>query len=107
LDSGLGERLGLIVEGAKQIDSLVDGLAAYSVALQTDPASFRSISMGVLLRTVLMKLNRELSDCGAEVAYGDLPVVTGNPDLHLMQVFRIAPQRSRTPLTPSHVSTFR
>jgi light-regulated signal transduction histidine kinase (bacteriophytochrome) len=84
-DSALHERLGLIVEGAQQLDLIVDGLAAYSLALQTDPASFRPISMGVLLRSVLMKLNRELLDCGAEVSYGDLPVVTGNPD-RLMQV---------------------
>lgn len=85
-DSSLDERLALIVEGAKELDSLVAGLAAYSVALQTDPASFRSISMGVLLRSVLMKLNQDLRDCGADVVYGDLPVVLGNPD-RLMQVF--------------------
>ena len=84
-DSALEERLGLIVEGAKQIDLLVDGMAAYSLALQTDPSSFRSISIGVLLRSVLMKLNPGLHDSGAEVSYGDLPVVSGNSD-RLMQL---------------------
>ena len=58
--STLDERLELIVDGARQIDLLVDGLAAYSVALQTNPASFRSMSLGVMLRSVLMKLNRDL-----------------------------------------------
>ena len=73
------ERLGLIVEGAKKIDLLLDGLASYSVAIQTDPASFRPTALGPLLRSVLMKLNQEVRDTGAQVAYGDLPVVTGNP----------------------------
>ncbi len=84
-DSTWGERLGSIVEGAAQIDRLVDGLAAYSVALHTDPSSFRSMSLGIMLRSVLMKLNRELREAGAEVSYGDLPAVVCNPD-RLMQV---------------------
>ncbi len=83
--NSLDERLELIVDGARQIDLLVDGLAAYSVALQTDPSCFRSMSLGVMLRSVLMKLNRELREAGADVAYGDLPAVTCNPD-RLMQV---------------------
>ena len=70
----------LIVEGARQVDLLVDGLSAFSLALQTNPASFRSVSMGVMLRSVLMKLSQELRQSGTEVSYGDLPVVTGNPD---------------------------
>jgi light-regulated signal transduction histidine kinase (bacteriophytochrome) len=85
-NSGFEQRLGLIVEGARKIDLLLDGLAAYSVALQTNPASFQSAPMGVLLRSVLAKLNQDLRDSGAEVAYDDLPTVTGNPD-RLMQVF--------------------
>ena len=85
VDSDLEERLGLVVEGAKQIDLMLDGLVAYSLALQTDPASFRSVPLGVLLRAVLMKLGGELRECGAEVSYGELPVVTGNSD-RLMQV---------------------
>ena len=84
-NSGFEQRLGLIVEGARKIDLLLDGLVAYSVALQTNPASFQSAPMGVLLRSVLAKLNQDLRDCGAEVAYDDLPAVTGNPD-RLMQV---------------------
>jgi signal transduction histidine kinase len=84
-NSGFEQRLGLIVEGAKKIDLLLDGLAGYSVALQTNPASFQTASMPVLLRSVLAKLSHDLRDCGAEVTYDDLPAVTGNPD-RLMQV---------------------
>jgi light-regulated signal transduction histidine kinase (bacteriophytochrome) len=84
-NSSLEQRLGLIVEGARKIDLLLDGLAGYSVALQTNPASFQSASMGVMLRSVLAKLSRELRDCGAEVTYDELPAVMGNPD-RLLQV---------------------
>jgi light-regulated signal transduction histidine kinase (bacteriophytochrome) len=85
-NSGFEQRLGFIVEGARRIDLLLDGLASYSVALQTEAASFQSTRMDVLLRLVLTKLDKELRDCGAEVVYGELPTVTGNPD-RLMQVF--------------------
>ena len=84
--SSFEERLGFIVEGARRIDLLVDGLASYSVALQTDAASFQSTRTDLLLRSVLTKLDKGLRDCGAEVVYGELPIVTGNPD-RLMQVF--------------------
>lgn len=84
--SDFEQRLGFIIEGARRIDSLVDGLATYSVALQMESASFLSVRMDVLLRNVLARLDKELRDCEADVAYGDLPAVTGNPD-RLMQVF--------------------
>jgi len=42
--------------------------------------------MDVLLRLVLTKLDKDLRDCGAEVAYSELPIVRGNPD-RLMQLF--------------------
>jgi light-regulated signal transduction histidine kinase (bacteriophytochrome) len=83
---GFEQRLGFIVEGARRIDLLLDGLASYSVALQTEAASFQATRADVLLRLVLAKLDKELHECGAEVTYGELPVVTGNPD-RLMQVF--------------------
>ncbi len=78
--SGSEQRLGFIVEGARRIDLLLDGLACYSVALQTEAASFLSTPMDALLRSVLTKLDKELRDSGAEVVYGKLPIVTGNPD---------------------------
>jgi light-regulated signal transduction histidine kinase (bacteriophytochrome) len=78
--SGFEQRLGFIVEGARRVDLLLDGLASYSVALQTEAASFVSTRMDALLRSVLRKLDKELRDSGAEVVYGELPMVTGNPD---------------------------
>ena len=49
----LEQRLGFVVEGARRIDALVDGLVAYAVALQTVPASFQSAKLDVLLRAAL------------------------------------------------------
>ena len=80
------ESLNFIVEGARRIDSLVDGLSHYSVALQLDDSLFQSAPMDVLLRSVLAKLKKELSDAGAQVNYRNLPRVRGNPD-RLMEVF--------------------
>jgi len=79
------QRLGYVVAGAKTIDSLVEGLTKYSLALQTDASSFQSTATDVLLRSVLMKLSKELSDCEGKVTYDELPRVTGDPD-RLMQV---------------------
>jgi light-regulated signal transduction histidine kinase (bacteriophytochrome) len=85
-NSTFEQRLGYVVEGARKIDSLVDGLTKYSLALQTDAASFQSTATDVLLRSALMKLSKELRDCDGKVTYDELPRVTGDPD-RLMQVF--------------------
>jgi len=82
----LSERLGFIIEGAQGIDRLVDGLTSYSIALQIERQAFQAAPMEVLLRTVLAKLDKDLRGNGAEVTYGKLPRVTGEPD-RLIQVF--------------------
>jgi signal transduction histidine kinase len=79
-------RLGFVVDGAKGIDLLVDGLAGYAIALQTDAASFQSTRTDVLLRGALAKLDRAVREHGAEITHGELPRVRGNPD-RIMQVF--------------------
>jgi len=85
-NSSFEQRLGFIVDGSGRIDLLLDGLVNYSLALRTDAASFQSTRTDVLLRSVLAKLDKELRDCGAEAAYGEMPMVTGDAD-RLMQVF--------------------
>jgi light-regulated signal transduction histidine kinase (bacteriophytochrome) len=77
---GIAENLGFMADGARRIDLLVDGLAAYAIALQTDEATFQSTSMEVILRSALAKLDTELRAGGAQVNYGTLPKVRGNPD---------------------------
>jgi light-regulated signal transduction histidine kinase (bacteriophytochrome) len=92
-DPGLGsneatrQHLGFLVDGAKTLDLLVDGIAGYSVALETGAEPLQSLRMDVLLRTVLRTLSNQLSEAGAEVVYGDLPEIAGDPD-RLMQVLR-------------------
>src|SRR5262249_37217392 len=76
----LPQPLGFITRGAKRMDLLVECLAAYGVALQTDPGTFQSAKMDVLLRAVLAKLSAPIHEAGAEVTYDELPRVQGNPD---------------------------
>jgi signal transduction histidine kinase len=84
--SGLEERLGFIVDGARKIDRLTDGLASYSIGLQIQRGLFQSTPMNVLLRTVLAKLDRELRANDARVTCDELPRLAGDPD-RLMEVF--------------------
>jgi signal transduction histidine kinase len=81
-----GERLAFIVDGAKRMDLLVEGLAAYAVALDAHQASFQPLKLDVLLRSALARLEKPLREAGAEVTYDELPRVAGNPD-RLTQLF--------------------
>ena len=81
------ERLGFMIEGAQQMDRLVDALSSYALALRIEPSSFQSTAMNVVVRTVLARLSKELD--GARVTYGDLPRVTGNPDRLMELVERV------------------
>jgi signal transduction histidine kinase len=84
--SDFERRLGFIVDGARRIDSLTDGLSSYSIALKINEASFQFTPLDAILRTALAKLDDELRKHGAEVTCGELPQVSGNPD-RLAQVF--------------------
>jgi chemotaxis family two-component system sensor kinase Cph1 len=84
--SDFEQRLSFIQDGARKIDSLTEGLSAYSIALQIDEASFQPTSMGLMLRAAMARLDAELRAHGAEVTSGELPRVSGNPD-RLVQIF--------------------
>ena len=81
----LGEGLGFIVDGATRIDLLVEGLTNYSIALQIDPGAFQLTSMGVVVRNVLARLDKEIRHNEAKVSYDKLPRVSGDID-RLIQV---------------------
>jgi signal transduction histidine kinase len=83
---GLEERLGFIVEGARKVDLLADGISSYSIALQIRKESFQPAPLDVLLRAVLAKLDKELRANDASVTKDKLPRVSGVPD-RLMEVF--------------------
>jgi len=76
---------GFLVNGARTADSVVDGLANYALALRVEPHA-APVSTAVLLRGALARLAAEIHAGGAQVDYGDLPRVTGDPD-RLMQLF--------------------
>jgi len=86
--AGIDRQLGFIAGGVQRLDLLVDGLARYAVVLQMDAASFQPTPMDAMLRLVLAKLGRELREHDAQVTFGELPRVRGNPD-RLMEVFEI------------------
>src|SRR5215467_467119 len=74
------QSLGFILEGARKADLLIDGLAAYSTALQIEPNSFQPTRLDVMLRSTLAKLQSAIHAASAEVTYGELPRVQGNSD---------------------------
>jgi two-component system, chemotaxis family, sensor kinase Cph1 len=80
--------LDFIAGGTRSLDALVDGLASYSIALQTEAASFQPVRMDTLLRTVLAKLSQELRDREALVTFSELPRIRGDAD-RLMDAFEI------------------
>ena len=86
--TALDQHIGFILDGSGRMESLTDGLSAYSLALQIDQSSFRPTRMELVVRTALAKLDKEVRDAGAEVTSGALPVVSGNLD-RLVQVFDI------------------
>ena len=78
--------LGFIRDGAQKMDSLVDGLSSYALALRISQNTFQQAPTGVLLRSALAKLAPELGTAHAEVTYDELPCVAGDPD-RLLQLF--------------------
>lgn len=82
----LEQRLDMIARSAGRLDLLVDGLARYSIAIDTDQGSFQPVALQVLLRTALAKVDKELKSNDAQVCVGELPRVSGNPD-RLLEVF--------------------
>jgi light-regulated signal transduction histidine kinase (bacteriophytochrome) len=86
LPADLDQRLGFVIDGARKIERLVDALAGYALALDTDPSSFQSTRLDIVLRGVLARIEQPLLDHCATVHYSELPRVKGNPD-RLMQLF--------------------
>lgn len=73
-------RIGFIWDGAGKIDHVVDGLSAYSLALQIEESPFVAVPLGALLRTAIARLAPDIRERPAEVTYDQLPRVPGNAD---------------------------
>jgi len=78
--------LGLLVNGVKSANSLVDGITNYALALQVQ-RSARPVPTRALLGGVLVQLAQEIREEGAEITYDELPQVMGDAD-RLMQLFQ-------------------
>ncbi len=81
-----GQRLGVILTDTAKLESLADGLAAYSIACQIDPATFVLAPVEVILRSSLARLGQALRESGAAVTYDALPRIRCEPD-RIGQVF--------------------
>jgi signal transduction histidine kinase len=81
-------RLSFIMGGARKLDLLVEGLAAYAVAMQINRGTFQIVPLDIVLRGVLMKLDKELRDNRTMMSCDKMPPVSGDPD-RLGQVFDI------------------
>jgi signal transduction histidine kinase len=78
------QSLSFVADGARTVNSLVDGLAKYALSLQVEPSP-SPVSTATLLRSVLAKSAGEIQASGAEVTYGELPRLPGDPD-RIMQL---------------------
>jgi signal transduction histidine kinase len=113
-DGGPADRveqsLGFILDGSRKADLLLDGIAAYSTALQIDPNSFQPTRLDVMLRSAIGRLQNTINEEGAQVTYGDMPRVNANPD-RISQLFELLLRNSldhRGPESPKvHISAAR
>jgi signal transduction histidine kinase len=101
------ENLGFILDGARTIELLTEGLADYAGALHVEPRSFQSVPMDVMLRTAISRLDREIHERGASVTSTELPAVSGDAGLLLRvveQLLRNAVRHSRRNSPHIHVA---
>jgi len=78
--AALQERLNFVVQGAKKIELLTEGISKYSIAMRITRAGFRPVSMAPVLRAALGRILKEVNMAEAEVTYDALPTVTGDGD---------------------------
>jgi len=77
--------LGFLVSGAAGAGAVIDAISSYASALEIRPNP-APVSSGMLLRSAIARLSKEIAACQAEVTYGEMPAVEGDPD-RLIQLF--------------------
>lgn len=75
-----------IVNGAATAGAVVDGISDYALALAIDPSRFQTAFLDVILRSAMAKLAAPIRESGAQIVYGELPEMRGDPD-RLLQLF--------------------
>jgi PAS domain S-box-containing protein len=86
LDEEAGQLFDVAVAGAQRMHALVEALLEYSRSGEVGDATLERIQVGSVVGDVITSLQSAISETGAEVLVGPLPVVTANP-LYLTQVF--------------------
>lgn len=87
LDADADEFIGYAVDGAARMKALIDDLLAYSKAGRVAPVLHRPVNCAAVMVDVLSDLGGVVSDAGAVVDVGHLPVLTSDPGM-LAQVFQ-------------------
>ena len=86
LDAEAGQLFDVAVAGAQRMHALVEALLEYSRAGEVGDATLEPVPVDQVVGEAIANLQSSISETGADVASGPLPVVTANP-LHLAQVF--------------------
>ena len=86
LDEEAGQLFDVAVAGAQRMHALVEALLEYSRAGEVADATLEPVPVGKVVGNVITNLQSAISEAGADVLLGPLPVVTANP-LYLTQVF--------------------
>ena len=86
LDQQAGQLFDVAISGAQRMHALVEALLEYSRAGEVGDATLEPVHVEKVVGDVITNLQSAISETGAEVSLGSLPVVTANP-LYLTQVF--------------------
>ncbi len=86
LDEEAGQLFDVAVAGAQRMHALVEALLEYSRTGEVSDAPLQAVPVDKVVREAITNLQSAISETGAEVALGPLPVVMANP-LYLTQVF--------------------
>jgi PAS domain S-box-containing protein len=87
LDQEAGQLIDVAVSGAKRMHALVEALLEYSRAGEVAESTLEPVPVARVVEDALTNLQSAISEAGADISLGSLPVVTANP-LHLSQVFQ-------------------
>jgi PAS domain S-box-containing protein len=86
LDSEAAKLFDIAVAGAQRMHALVEALLDYSRTGEVQEGALQAIPADRIVRDAVGNLQSSVSECGAEIVIGELPVVRGN-SLHLTQLF--------------------
>jgi PAS domain S-box-containing protein len=86
LDDEAARLFDVAVAGAKRMHALVEALLEYSRSGEVGEAKLEPVPAGEVVSNAIVNLQSSISEAGADVVLGPLPVIRANV-LHLTQVF--------------------